>query len=61
MTLEAKKNRAYIVVGWGSAAFGWWQHSFMAGCFMLAVLLFFGGLVVAIQDGFNGSDPDEEE
>ncbi len=60
MTLEAKKSRAYVATLLGASSFGIWQRSFVAGCFMFIVLLLFSGLVVAIQDGLNGSDPEDE-
>ena len=53
MTLDQKKNRAYVVVIIGALTFGLWQGSGWAACFMLCVLLFLGGLVVAVQDGFK--------
>lgn len=49
MTEDQKKNRAFIVTILGAVSFGFWQHSWMAGIFMFTFLLFFGGLVVAIQ------------
>lgn len=53
MTLEQKTNRALWVTAIGAICFGLWQTSFWAGSFMLCALLFLGGLVVAVQDGFK--------